>query len=178
MDTRCIGRYHKGETLKLTMARIQRMFRSDTCKGESTPATPVITHRLVAPSFRFYVAESSSDDSDGSSTKGRRRFRQRRKLQRTNLARSGDSLRRLRFPSAGILDGMAEIALQNQSYGGSSDVSSLSCHEVYSDEEILEVHSDPESVTATVNTSAKVDMMMECESSTPIRGNSVTRNDE
>lgn len=175
MDTRCIGRYHKAETLQPSMARIQRMFRSDTREGESRPATPVTIPRLVAPSFRFYVAESSSDDSDGSSTKGRRRFRQRRKLQWTNLARTEDSLQRVRFPSACLLEGMAEIALQSQSFGGSSEVSSLSCHEVYSDDEILDVHSDAESIAATVNTAAKVDIMLECESSTPLRGNSVTR---
>jgi hypothetical protein len=151
------------------------MIRSCNREGESRPTTPVAVPRLVAPTFRFYVAESSSDDSDGSSTKGRRRFRQRRKLQWTNLARSGDSLQRSRFPSAGLVDGMGEIALQNQSFGGSSEVSSLSCHEVYSDEEILEVYSDAESIVASVNTTVKVDMMMECESSTPIRGNSVTR---
>ncbi|KAI2498812.1 hypothetical protein MHU86_15665 [Fragilaria crotonensis] len=113
---------------------------------------------------RFHETESSSDDSDGSSSKGRRRFRLGRKRQSwTNLARTNrDSQHHSSRPSStsGLVEeGMLEeVALQRSNVcGGVSEVSSLSCLEVCSDEEYLEAFcSDDDCSMKSAQTSTRM----------------------
>jgi hypothetical protein len=135
------------------------------CRGwtgnKSSPSPAIIPPR-------FHETESSSDDSDGSSSKGRRRFRLGRKRKSwTNLARTNrdshhHSSRYSRQPSSssGLVEkGMLEeVALQSSYFcGGVSEVSSLSCLEVCSDEEYLEVFcSDDDCSMKSAQTSTRM----------------------
>lgn len=160
METLCIYEEERSHSTIIRISRI--MFNwSNTSQEEDrqrpAPAATADFPRLFRPTTTFDVVESSSDDSDGSSSKGRRRFRRRRKeLQWLNLPRRY-SQQRSRLHAV-LVESMNEISLQCPSYAG-SEVSDLSCLEVYGDEDWLEVYDDDDDRSSTsAEVSTKMDV--------------------
>jgi hypothetical protein len=158
----------------------ERTATGATCRGWTGVKSS--TSPVIPPPPRFHETESSSDDSDGSSSKGRRRFRLGRKRQSCwkNLTRtSRDSQHsspysRIQRSTTGLVveKMVEEVALQSLHFCGASEVSSLSCLEVCSDEELLDFCSDDD---CSINSEEGSTNMVEITNSTLLLQNDELR---
>jgi hypothetical protein len=115
--------------------------RKLTLHNERWTAQHNLQNSRCSASPHFYTAESSSNDSDCSSSKGRRRFRLLRKKKCDGVSRRHEQINTFKktpseisFRVELVIDLTESLICDRQLHSGSSEVSSLSCLEDHSDE--------------------------------------------